>query len=114
MWPGETDEVSSGYYINDGVYSGTTTSRNWGGNGSKPYLKKCPANYVTTYTENGKKTKEINSQKLLNDLYIPIGVKYNFKTNEYNWFIINHKRVNICPNNDGNIKLVLFEPRINE
>lgn len=114
MWPGETDEVSSGYYINDGVYSGTTTSRNWGGNGSKPYLKKCPVNYVTTYTENGKKTKEINSQKLLNDLYIPIGVKYNFKTNEYNWFIINHKRVNICPNNDGNIKLVLFEPRINE
>ena len=103
---------------NDTRYSNATGNR---------YLKKCPKNYVenkTRYDENGKpvldesgKTityKEVKMKELLDNLYIPIGVKYNFQTKEYVWFILNWVRANICVKGDGNLKLVLFEPRINE
>ena len=65
------------------------------------------------YEETSNGQKKVNMNKLFSDLYIPIGVKYNFLTNEYAWFIMAYKRKNICPDTNGDIRLSLYEPRIN-
>lgn len=98
LWPGETGYNQSGYDISSNTINGPRGDMKW--------LKTCPKHY-----DDGTKTNVAN---LLNDLYIPIGVKYNYETNEYVWFIICDYRYNICPKNDGNITLNLFEPRINK
>ena len=110
IWPGETNNSGDGYtLIGDYNSDITITDTRNGKNGSK-WLKKCPQNFIED-TSYGSQPKMV---ELLNSLYIPIGVKYNFITKEYVWFILNTTRANICPLMDGNLKLVLFEPRINK
>lgn len=115
IWPGETNTSGDGYTLIGNYNSDIkkTDTRN-GKNGSK-WLKKCPQNFIEDIPNgSGDTYTQPKMVELLNSLYIPIGVKYNFITKEYVWFILNTTRANICPLGDGNLKLVLFEPRINK
>ncbi len=89
---------------------GKTVPLLWPGESGKK-LKDPPVHYMTESSTTGAK---VNLKGLLNDLYIPIGVKYNFQTNEFVWFIIAKYYTNISKKRDGNIRLKLFEPRINK
>ena len=100
LWPGETEYGEKlGYCLNP-----------FGKNGNNykfKALKMCPKDYEVAETSSGLTgITKVDINKLLNDLYIPICVKYNFETREFVWFIKCDYRYNICPNNDGNIRLV--------
>lgn len=113
IWPGENNKNAYSY-VSDDYIRFSDVDR------TTPALKKCPRSYEI---QNGTERK-VDMSQLLHDLYIPIAVKYDFAKKEYIWLIesgyerkdrgdYKSCRYNFCPKGDGNIRLELFEPRIN-
>lgn len=71
-----------------------------------PVNTKFPREYVKKKTnETGDTYTYADIESLMRDMYIKIFIKYDFKTNQYVWFLPKHQDEDV-------IKLELFEPRV--
>ena len=73
-----------------------------------------PINYMNGNTDADAEFDSVDFPKLMNDMYVELGIKYDYLNNRYVWFVP-RKRITSIDGGEEEGKLVfnLFEPRVN-